>query len=279
MTKTMLNSLRASLTCILTCLILLSISLRGQDKTETEKHSADLHVPEIIRRFSENESRLRQEYKNYLYKQDVTLQTLTSTGNVTGEFRRTSEIVVDDRGQRSERILFFPQSTLAGITITQADYNDLAGIQPFALAREDLSKYRLNYGGREKIDEINAYVFDVSPAVALNPKKIEERFFEGRIWVDDTDLTIVKVSGRGVPQNENNQFPRFETYRENIAQHLWFPTYTYADDVLQFKFGPIRMRMTVRYTDYRRFSGKIEVVDEPGTPVPPSAAPKKEKKP
>lgn len=265
--------MRNAILAIISGLLLLSTAA-GQGKPSS---LPDGQVADIIQRFAASESRLRQEYKNYLYKQDVTLQTLTSNGSVTGEFRRTSEIVVDDRGQRQERILYFPQSTLSGIQVTQADYNDLAGIQPFALAKEDLQKYKLTYGGKEKIDEIDAYVFDVAPTVALNSKHIDERYFEGRVWVDTVDLTIVKVQGRGVPQNENNQFPRFETYRENIAPQLWFPTYTYADDVLQFRTGPVRLKMIVRYTDYRRFTGKIELGEEEG-PVKPET-PRKEKKP
>ncbi|MBI4470127.1 MAG: hypothetical protein HY650_12480 [Acidobacteria bacterium] len=258
---------------LICCLLVLQpiAAAPGQEKPGSDRRAPEVPVADIIQRFAANESRLRQEYRNYLYKQDVTLQTLTSQGGMTGEFRRTSEIVVDDRGQREERILYFPQPTLAGITVTQADYNDLAGIQPFALAKEDLAKYKLTYVGREKIDELDTYIFDVAPSIALNPKKIEERYFEGRIWVDTVDLTIVKVEGRGVPQNENNQFPKFETYRENIAPQLWFPTYTHADDVLQFRTGPIRLRMIVRYTDYRRFTGKIELGGE--SDIPPSGQP------
>src|SRR6266478_5570018 len=47
---------------------------------------------------------------------------------------------------------------------------------------------------REQVDELSTYVFDVAP------KKLEknQRFFQGRIWVDDKDLNIVKSDGKAV---------------------------------------------------------------------------------
>ena len=64
-----------------------------------------------------------------------------------------------------------------------------------------------------------------------------------------------------------NFFPRFETYRENIEGHYWFPTYTHADDVLHFTSGDIRIRMTVRYKDYKRFQVTSRIV-APGKESP-----------
>ncbi|GBC81528.1 hypothetical protein HRbin10_00640 [bacterium HR10] len=218
-------------------------------------------VEEIIRKFAENESRLRQEFKNFLFRQDITIQTLGPRGLVTGEFRRVSEIIVNDRGEREERILYFPVPTLREIVVTQYDFADFAGIQPFALGVEDLPKYLVTYVGRERIDEIDTYVFDVRPRRPPDPKKMHERYFQGRIWVDTVDLMIVKVQGKGLPEDRENKFPRFETYRENIEDKLWFPTYTYADDVLDFPGRSVRVRMVIRYTNYRRFSGKIEIGD------------------
>ena len=220
-----------------------------------------LPVEEIIRKFAANESRLRQEFKNFLFRQEITIQTLGPRGLVTGEFRRVSEIIVNDRGEREERILYFPIPTLREIVVTQYDFADFAGIQPFALGLEDLPKYVVTYVGRERIDEIDTYVFDVRPRRPPDPKKMHERYFQGRIWVDTVDLMIVKVQGKGLPEDRENKFPRFETYRENIEDKLWFPTYTYADDVLDFPGRSVRVRMVIRYTNYRRFSGKIEIGD------------------
>jgi len=236
----------------------------------------ELPVQDIIRRFAENESRLRQEFKNFLFKQDVTIQTLGPRNMVTGEFRRVSEIILNDQGQREERIVYFPQSTLTEITITQYDFADFAGIQPFALGIEDLPKYNVTYVGRERIDEIDTYVFDVRPRKTPDPKKLHDRYFEGRIWVDTVDLMIVKVQGKGLPEDRYNKFPRFETYRENIEEKLWLPTYCYADDFLDFPDHTTHVRMVIRYTNYKRFTGKIEIG---GFEPEPGEKPKKDEKP
>ena len=72
---------------------------------------------------------------------------------------------------------------------------DLRNIQPFALSTDDVGKYNLKYLGKEKIDDIDCYVFDVAP------KTIEkgQRYFQGQIWVDDQDFQIVKTYGKAVP--------------------------------------------------------------------------------
>jgi hypothetical protein len=196
---------------------------------------------------------------NYTFTQEIDLTTLGEGGSVTGKFRRNSDIVYDDLGNRFEKISFFPPSTLA-VTMTQEDMLDIAGVQPFALTTEDLPKYQVSYVGKEKIDELDTYIFEV------RPKQIKkgERYLEGRVWVEDEGLQIVKVAGKAVPEVGDQKFPRFETYRENIDGRYWFPTYTYGDDVLEFKHNSVRLRMLIRYKNYKRFSTDIRLTDEGG---------------
>jgi hypothetical protein len=219
--------------------------------------SPELPIEEVIRRFAAAESENKRARVNYAFKQDVDILSLGEAGSVLGRFKRVSEIILDDRGNRIERITYFPPPTLNNMTAE--DMQDISGVQPFALSTEDIPKYDVKYQGKEKIDELNTYVFDVQP----KQLRKGERYFEGRIWVDDLDLQIVKVAGKAVPQFDNNKFPRFETYRENIDGRFWFPTYTYADDVLVFKKGPdLHIKMTIRYTDYKRFAGDIKLIDD-----------------
>lgn len=216
-------------------------------------------VAEIIKRFAEAESQNKIARNNYTFTQDFDLLTLGEAGSFTGRFHRVSDIVFDDRGNRFEKITFFPPPTLTDLQITSEDMQDLAGVQPFALTTEDLPKYLVNYVGKEKIDELNTYTFDVKPKSFVKG----ERYLEGRIWVDDQDLQIVKVKGQAVPEVGDQKFPHFESYRENIDGKFWFPTYIYADDVLVFKKGPsVRLKMTVRYTNYKKFSARIRLTDE-----------------
>ena len=105
--------------------------------------------------------------------------------------------------------------------------------------------------------------------------------------MDDRDLMIVKSYGRSIgllKKNEDQQFPKFETYREQIDGQFWFPTYTTADSTLHFENQTVRIRQTVKYEDYKRFGAESKIISVEETEQPPAqpqqqqpapAAPKK----
>src|SRR5882724_2116687 len=228
-------------------------------QTKASQNAQPLPIEEVIRRFAEAETQNRIARNNYTFTQDFDVLTIGEAGSVTGRFHRVSDIVLDDRGIRFEKITFFPPPTLSALNISNEDMQDLASVQPFALATEDLSKYQVDYVAKEKVDELNTYVFDVKPKTMLKG----ERYLQGRIWVDDQDLQIVKVKGQAVPEVGEQKFPHFESYRENIDGRFWFPTYIYIDDVLDFKkSGSVHMRAVVRFTNYKKFRARIRVADE-----------------
>jgi muconolactone delta-isomerase len=222
----------------------------------------DVEVDRIVRAFTAKETEFRQALSNYAFKRDAIVQTIGMGGGITGEYHRISQFSLDDRGELYEKITFFPQPTLTEISFTQEDLEDLGGVQPFALVTAKLNQYNFTYFGKERLDEIDTYVFDVAPKVV--PKRVSERFFQGRVWVDDRDLQIVKVRGKGVPEGDQ-RFPIFETYRQQIDGRYWFPTYTYADDELVFKDGQaVHLRMTIRYTDFKRFGSEVKIIEVDG---------------
>jgi len=230
-------------------------------QTKSTQTGQPIAINEVVRRFAAAESENRVARNNYAFTQDFDVLTVGEAGSVTGRFHRVSDIVLDDRGNRVERITFFPPPTLTELQITNEDMQDLAGVQPFALATEDLQKYQIDYVGKEKVDELTTYTFDVKPKTFVKG----ERYFQGRIWVDDQDLQIVKVKGQAVPEVDRQKFPHFESYRENIDGRFWFPTYIYVDDILDFKKGPsVHVKMVVRFTNYKKFSSRIRVADETG---------------
>ena len=223
-------------------------------------------IEQIIQKFAESEERFRQERDNFTYTQKVLMQELDADGQPDGEFRLDSDIIFTPAAKRIERVTFAPQQTLKRIILTQQDTDDIEHVQPFVLTTQELPKYDVKYVGREQVDEIGTYVFDVTP------KRLEkgQRYFEGRIWVEDKDLQIVKTFGQAVgfkKKNEDSAYPRFETFRENIEGHFWFPTYTRADDVLHFKTSDVHIRMTIRYENYKRFGATIKLGT--ATEVPP----------
>jgi len=219
-------------------------------------------VDAIVRAFSNKETQFRQALNTYAFKRDALVQTIGMGGQVTGEYHRVSYFTFNDQGERFEKINFFPMPTLTEISITAQDLEDLGGVNPFALEASKLNAYSFKYVGKEKIDELDLYVFDVGPRVAPDPKKIKDRFFQGRIWVDTQDLQIVKARGKAVPEDKNNKYPTFETYREQIDGKYWFPTYSYADDELTFGNGNVvRMRLLVKYTDFVVGRGKVTITE------------------
>ena len=242
---------------VLAVMSLPALAWQGQPSQKAPQPS----VEEIIQRMAKAESENRDARQNYTFTQDVDVMTLGPADSITGRFRRVSDIVLDNRGNRVEKITFFPPSTLTEVSFTATDMQDLAGVQPFTLTAEDLPKYDVKYIGKERVDELGTYVFEVKPKRIVKG----ERYFEGRIWVDDQDFQAVKAKGQAVPEDEKNQYPHFESYRENIDGRYWFPTYVYADDILEFKNSSVRLRMVIRYKNYKKFSTDIRLVDEPDT--------------
>jgi hypothetical protein len=237
---------------------------------DTDKVNAD----DIIQKFAAKEAEFQQARNNYTYRQSVKIQEMDAGGNPTsGKWEEVSDIIFSPEGKRAEKVRYAPVATLQRIQLTPEDLADLRNVQPFVLTTSEIPEYNVTYIGKEKVDEIGCYTFAVKPK-SMKPGK---RYFEGQIWVDDRDLQIVKTYGKGVGElkagsSKNQAFPKFETYREQIDGKYWFPTYTSADDTLRFKDGNnVRIRMTVKYQDYKRYEGKStikygDIVDETKPP-------------
>jgi hypothetical protein len=217
-------------------------------------------VDEIIKRFGEREAQFKRERDNYTYTQAFAIQTVDDqSGMVDGEYRMTSDIIFTPEGKRFEKVTFAPPDSLQRISISQQDLDDIRNVQPFVLTTAELPKYNVTYVGRQQVDELSCYIFDVAP------KTIEknQRYFQGRVWVDNKDLQIVMTEGKAVPdiitKSNENVFPRFRTYRQNIEQGFWFPTFTRADDYLHFRRENVHIRMTVKYSNYRRYGSTVKM--------------------
>jgi len=230
---------------------------------------APVDVNRIIRSVTAKETEFRQALNNYSFKRDAVIQTIGMGGQITGEYHRVSTFTFDDKGNRFEKIVFFPMSTLREISVTAEDLENLGGVQPFALEASKIDLYNFTYVGKERIDELDLFVFDVAPKVKPDPKRTQERFFQGRIWVDDRDLQIVKARGKSLPEVKNQFFLAFETYREQIDGRYWFPTYIYSDEDVEFPSGDVvHVRMKVRYSDFGRFRSEVTLTEEGEEPAP-----------
>jgi hypothetical protein len=219
-----------------------------------------ISVQELIQKFAGKEAVFKDARNHYTYTQEVIVQTLDG-GTVDGEFKETTDVLYDDKGNRIEKVTYAPQPTLTRIQITREDFDDFRNRLPFVLTTQDLGEYNILYAGQQRVDELQTYVFNVAP------KKVEKnggpRFFQGRIWVDNQDFQIVKTCGKNVPDirkhDQENLTPKFVTYRQQVDGQYWFPTYTRADDTLQFSSGPVQIREIVKYTNYKRFGVKTKI--------------------
>jgi hypothetical protein len=213
-------------------------------------------IQNIIKQFTQKETEFAIAREHYTYRQASKMQETDPPG---GTYEIVEEVSFDDRNRRTSHVLHAPAGGFEHIMMTHEDEQDLRNVMPFVMTNETADEYIVNYVGRDQVDEISCYVFSVKPKELTKDRK---RYFDGQIWVDDQDLQIVKTYGRGVGylrKGEDQQFPKFETYRQQIDGKFWFPVYTYADDTLNFKDGPSqRIKVVVKYDQYKKFQFKTE---------------------
>lgn len=242
---------------------------------------SEARIQEIILKFAAKESEFAKVREGYTWRQTAKLQEFDEDGTPGGKWEQVWDVSFNTNGKRTENVVRAPMATLRLIQMDPGDEQDLRSTQPFVLTAEELPNYIVRYLGRENIDEIGCFVF------AVKPKKLEpgKRYFQGQVWVDDRDLQIVKSYGRGTGVRKRGvdfRYPKFETYREQIDGKYWFPTYTIANDMLQFDNGQnTRIKQTVRYDDYKQFKAESNIIFEnvestlkPGDPVEPAKQPK-----
>jgi hypothetical protein len=219
--------------------------------------SAD-RVQQIIQAFAAKETLFKVARDNYTFHQINKVQELGPDNEVTGQFQQDWDILYDDNGQRIERVTYAPLDTLKKLILTEQDYDGFRQISPFVLTSDELPEYDIQYRGHIKVDQITAYVFSIRPKAIQKGKS----YFQGMVWVDDRDLQIVKSEGKQVPEiktkNNENLFPHFTTWREQIDGKFWFPTFTLADDSLYFSSGPVHIKEVIRYTDYKQFKTSVK---------------------
>lgn len=253
-------------------------TLAQSASTITPGNLSKPEVDAMVAKFTANESSFRQALTDYVFNRYATISTVGLGGQISGVYRRDSFMTFTSDGKRFEKIIFSPVSTLTEISVTPEDLEDLGGVNPFALEPRNVSQYTFNYLGKEKIDELNLHVFEVTPKAMPDPKS-GIRLFTGRIWVDDEDLMIVKSKGKAVPETKKNKFPIVETWRENVDGKYWFPSFASSDDQLVFDSGQVvRMRVRVKYADYKM--GRTDVIigdaeDVSDEQPQPSPTPKK----
>jgi hypothetical protein len=214
----------------------------------------DLPIAELTHKLVVGEDKVQAARAHYTYTQDVLVQTLNDKV-ADGQFHEVTTVSYDDKGKRLENVAFAEQSTLRGIQLSAQDMDDIRVFMPWILTSDQASQYTLTYMGQQHVDDLDTYVFHVVPK---NEEK-NKRYFEGRVWVDNRDLEIVKLCGKSVPdapkpkkKNQPDEIrPTFVTYRQ-IVDGNWFPAYTRVDDTLHFRVESVHVREIVKFTGYKR---------------------------
>jgi hypothetical protein len=221
---------------------------------------------QIIQKFEAQETVFRRALSHYTYRRTVRVQTIDDDNKVDGEYYQVDDVIFDPSGHRTEKVVYAPENSLTRISMSPADFSDIQDRLPFVLTTQDAGQYDIQYSGRQKVDQVECYVFNIAPKVIEKGK----RYFQGKIWVDAEALQIVITSGKNVPDDlrpghEDLSTP-FTTYREQVDGENWFPTYSKGDGVLHFPGGrgyiaqDVHVRQTVKYTDYKQYGSTTTII-------------------
>jgi hypothetical protein len=234
---------------------------------------------QIVKQFAAKESEFQQALNHYTYRRTAKVETIDDDNKVDGAYYEVDDVIFDPNGTRLEKVVYAPPNTLSRVMMSPSDLQDISHGYPFVLTAEDIGQYDVKYVGRQPVDEVDCYVFDVSPKV-IEKKK---RYLLGRIWVDTTDLQIVVTNGRMVPDDtrkgSEDLHPPFMTWRQQVDGHYWFPVYTKGEGILHFSGGSgymaqdVHIRDTIKYADYKRFGSTSKIIYEGQDITPPQTPP------
>jgi hypothetical protein len=224
----------------------------------------------FLRKIAERETQNAIARDDYTYRQSVTVEEFNVQGQITGQYTEVRDVMFTEEKARFERVIQPGKSTLQHIRLTPEDFGDIRNIEPFLLTSDKVALYEGRYQGEEQVNGADCFVEHVQPKQIL----AGQRYFDGTVWVRESDLAVVKSQGQAVPQiettKEQNLTPHFTTVRTEVDGKWMFPSTTYSDDTLYFRTFPQRIRTTIRYMNYKRFGAESTVIFGD---VQPTAAP------
>src|SRR5882672_9375605 len=117
----------------------------------------------------------------------------------------------------------------------------------------DRAHYKFEYVRREFQGDVRCYVFDVTPA-----SKPRGARFDGQIWVEEQDFTIVHINGTYTPavrfsfrSFEDEYYLYFDSWRTNVKSGLWLPSYVYSQELSRpMSFSGPRYKSQTRLWGY-----------------------------
>ena len=208
---------------------------------------------EIIRRFSQKEDEYLAARTRHTSRKSIRIQEFSPDGKLSGEFLRVTETAPGPDGRPAVKVIEKPQSTLQHAFLAPEDLEALDRVPAYPLTTSQLPKYNLKYIGKEQVDEIDCYIFQVKPKMLERTRGL----FDGVIWVDAKYLEVVKTYGKWLTEQGDApilaQYPfaLFETYRENVDGKYWFPSYARSDDTVHLKDQDLNIRLVIKWSDFK----------------------------
>ena len=93
--------------------------------------------------------------------------------------------------------------------------------------RDDFNRrtYDFKFVHREFLGDVRCIVFEVSAKPGTGNGR-----FRGRIWVEDQNYNIVRLSGFYEPHPRNAYFFHMDSWRLNLISGYWVPAYIYSEE-------------------------------------------------
>jgi hypothetical protein len=206
--------------------------------------------------------------RGYTFQKDVRVQEIGPDNKPTGQLEIVTQLRITPDGKLSEKPVSRPSSTLHYLDLQRGDSDLLAPTPFFPLTTAMLPKYEITYGGKQPLDELNAYFFTIKPRAVERA----HAYFSGVAWVDEQDLVIVKTMGKWVTEigdvtASDLPFSVFETYRQQVGKNLWFPSYSRSDETIEAGDAHVPIRVIVKWTDF------TPLVSAPATDSPAASKP------
>jgi hypothetical protein len=220
---------------------------------------ADDPPADLVKRVAQRETETAEAQANYTYRQSLNIDEFDNRGVIVGGYWEQRDIIFSPKQERTEQMLDRPFNNLHRIGLTEEDFRDIREVQPFLLTKDQVFLYETRFRGEESMDGVDCFVIHIQPRQILQG----QRLFEGMLWVDKKDFSIIRSEGQAVPQirttKVENLFPHFTTLREKVDGNFWFPVTTYGDDTLYFRDGPQRIRIVIRYSQYKKFGAESKI--------------------
>jgi hypothetical protein len=218
--------------------------------------------PNLARLIAARETETASVQSHYTYRQTVTLDEMNSNGFIQGTYREVRDIIFSPAGERTEQMVGKPFLTLTHMSLTDEDFRDMREVQPFLLTKDQAFLYETQFRGEETMDGEDCFVVQIRPRQILDG----QRLFDGTLWASKKDYSVIRSEGQAVPQihtlKTENLFPHFTTVRRKVEGDYWFPVLTYGDDTLYFRGGAQRVRLSIQYSEYRRFGADSKITFE-----------------